>query len=150
MTASSYEPWNMLQRVNEELGRVLDEGRTGGRPETDGSSVVTSHWTPAVDIKEEPDRYVLTADLPGVAPGEIEITMENGMLVIKGERSFKDEKELEGFRRVERVYGSFYRRFSLPDTADPDGIEARSEHGVLLLTIPKRQQAKPRRISVGD
>ncbi|MEX2482015.1 MAG: Hsp20/alpha crystallin family protein [Gammaproteobacteria bacterium] len=116
----------------------------------DSSSSAVSHWAPAVDVHEEADRYVIVADVPGVQPDAIEVTMENGVLTISGER--QEEKRTENgstARRVERVYGSFYRRFTLPDTADAERVEARSAHGVLEISIPKKAQLQPRKIKVG-
>jgi HSP20 family protein len=112
------------------------------------SNVVTSAWRPAVDIKEETDRFVILADLPGVDPKDIEITAENGMLTVRGERKFEKDEEQEGFRRVERVRGTFYRRFSLPDTADTNGIKARGKDGVLEITLPKHEKVQPKKITV--
>lgn len=143
------EPWSMLQRFQDDLSRLLEDPRYGRAGEGDRSSVVTSEWTPAVDIKEEPERFVLLADVPGVDPGEIEITMEQGLLVVRGERRAPDPQESDRYRRVERVYGTFYRRFSLPDTADPERITARGENGVLEIVIPKQEKVQPRRIPVG-
>ena len=117
--------------------------------EEDNSSVVTSHWSPTVDIKEEKHRFVLFADIPGVDPKDIEITMDNGVLTIKGERALESEEERAGYRRMERARGTFHRRFSLPETADAERITARSSHGVLTIDIPKRDLATPRRIEVG-
>ncbi|NIR31232.1 MAG: Hsp20/alpha crystallin family protein [Gammaproteobacteria bacterium] len=143
-----YEPWNVLQRMHSDLGRLFDETRTW--PEQDASSVVTSHWAPAVDIREEDDRFVLTADVPGVEPKDIDLLMEDGMLVIKGERRWSDEERRESYRRVERSYGVFYRRFALPDNANPEGIQAKSRDGVLEVTIPKQEKEQPRRITVAS
>lgn len=146
MTLTRYEPWAALTRLQEDLNRLL-EGRwpTLGDEE---SRVVTSQWVPAVDIVEEPERFVLRADVPGVKPEDIEVTVENGMLTIKGERKEAHEEHKEGYRRIERVHGTFYRRFSLPDTADLDRIEAKNRHGVLEIVIPKKQEMQPRRIAV--
>ena len=94
------------------------------------------------------DRFVLTADIPGVDPADIEITMEQGVLTLKGERTLETQEEDKGYKRVERAHGAFYRRFSLPDTADPEQITASGKNGVLEITIPKKEQEKPRRISV--
>ncbi len=148
MALTRYDPWNVLSQFRDEMNRMFEE--TGARwpAEPDASSVVTSAWTPAVDIKENPDAYVLVADIPGVDPKDIDITMEGGVLTIRGERKHEETEEREGYRRRERIYGSFYRRFSLPDTADPDKIAARSKNGVVEITIPKREQAQPRRIAV--
>jgi HSP20 family protein len=101
-----------------------------------------------VDIKEEPERYILWADLPGISSDSIGITMENGILTLKGERQTEASVRREGLKRVERVYGSFYRRFSLPDTADADGITARYRKGVLEISIPKKAAIQPKKITV--
>ncbi|MFB3101211.1 MAG: Hsp20/alpha crystallin family protein, partial [Gammaproteobacteria bacterium] len=114
----------------------------------DYSNVVTSRWRPAVDIKEEEDRFVIYADLPGIDPKDIEITMDQGVLTLKGERSEETKEEREGYRRVERVSGSFYRRFSLPDTADSERIEAKGKNGVLEITLPKHEKVQARKITV--
>jgi HSP20 family protein len=111
---------------------------------------VTSHWSPAVDVKEEADRFVILADLPGVDPKDIEVSMENGVLSIRGERKSEKEEDRDGFHRVERVRGTFYRRFSLPDTADSERIEAHGKDGVLEIAIPKQKKVQPRKITVGS
>lgn len=141
-----YEPWHALQRMQGDLDRLLGLNREEANG--DLSNVVTSRWTPAVDIKEEDTKFVITADIPGVDPKEIDVTMENGILTIKGERKFEDEQQGEGYRRVERMHGTFYRRFSLPDQADPSKISAKSNHGVLEVTVPKVEKVLPRRIEV--
>jgi HSP20 family protein len=145
MYTTPYEPWNVLSNLNREVGRLLNSPRTGA---DDGSSVATSAWTPAVDIKEEEDRYLITADVPGVDPDDIDLTMENGVLTIKGERKLESDVKENGFRRVERTYGTFYRRFSLPNYADADNISANCKNGVLTVTVPKTEAVKPRRIEV--
>ncbi|MCH8162691.1 MAG: Hsp20/alpha crystallin family protein [Proteobacteria bacterium] len=149
MALVRYEPWNLLDRLQREfnLQNLLDPYAREVEGE-DNSNVVTSHWRPAVDIKEEEDRFVIYADLPGVDPEDIEITMEQGVLTLKGERSEETTKEREGYKRVERVNGSFYRRFSLPDIADAERIEAKGKNGVLEITLPKQEKAKPKRITV--
>ncbi len=149
MALVRYEPWNLLDRLQREfnLQNLLDPYVREVEGE-DNSNVVTSHWRPAVDIKEEEDRFVIYADLPGVDPEDIEITMEQGVLTLKGERSEETTKKREGYKRVERVNGSFYRRFSLPDIADAERIEAKGKNGVLEITLPKQEKAKPKRITV--
>ena len=109
---------------------------------------MATDWVPTVDVKEEPDRWVVLADVPGVDPADIEVSMEAGALTIRGHRKSESTDEREGWRRVERVSGSFYRRFSLPDTADTAGIKAKSNLGVLELTIPKQPKVQPKRIAV--
>jgi HSP20 family protein len=116
--------------------------------DSDASSVVTSQWVPRVDIKEEADRFVIFADLPGVDPNGIEVQMDKGILSIKGERSTGASEDGARFSRVERAHGVFYRRFALPDSANPEGVTAAGKHGVLEITIPKRPETTPRRIQV--
>ena len=147
MTVYRYEPWNLYRQLQSDINRVL-ESSLAGTGEEDNSSVVTSHWTPAVDIKEEKDRFVLYADVPGVDPGQISITMDNGVLTIKGERGEESEEERETYKRMERARGTFYRRFSLPDTADADRISAKGSHGTLEVVISKQERLQPRRINV--
>ena len=132
--------------LQDELQQVFE--RFFGDAETDSSSVVTSQWVPRVDIKEEPNRFVIFADLPGVDPSWIEIDMDKGVLSIKGERKTDAAAEGERWSRNERAHGVFYRRFALPDSANPDGIQATGKHGVLEISIPKRPEASPRRINV--
>lgn len=148
MSLRSYEPWNLLDRFQEQLNQLGYSNRELANSDNDQSNVVTSHWRPAVDIKEEADRFVITADLPGVDPKDIEITMENGVLSIKGERKSEIRDEKEGYKRVERVSGTFYRRFSLPDSADAERIEAKGKDGVLEVSLPKHEKVQPRRIAV--
>jgi len=140
-----YEPWTVLNNLNREVGRLLNSPRGGA---DDSSSVATSAWTPAVDIKEEEGRFLITADVPGVDPDDIDLTMENGVLTIKGERKMESDMKENGFRRVERLHGIFYRRFSLPDYADAENISASCRNGVLTVTVPKTDAVKPRRIEV--
>ncbi|QCO67792.1 Hsp20/alpha crystallin family protein [Luteimonas yindakuii] len=120
-----------------------------GDEDRDGSSVVTSQWTPRVDIKEEADRFVILADLPGVDPEDVEVLMDKGILSIRGERQAASRDENTSFSRIERRYGSFHRRFALPDSADPEGVTASGHNGVLEISIPKRPETTPRRIQVG-
>lgn len=114
----------------------------------DQSNVVTSQWAPRVDIKEENTRFVIYADIPGVDPAEIEIQMDKGILTIKGERKTASSEENTQFSRVERSHGVFYRRFSLPDSADAASITATGNQGVLEISIPKKPETTPRRIQV--
>ncbi len=140
-----HEPWRALRALSEEMNRTFGGTVANG----DESNVVTSSWVPAVDIKEEAERFVISADVPGVDPADIEVTMENGVLTIRGERKFESREDGEkGYRRVERLHGTFYRRFSLPDTADAEKITARGTHGVLEVVIPKQPAVQPKRISV--
>lgn len=127
-----------LAQFQRELSRFFDER----------SDVVTSDWAPRVDIKEFDDKFVLDADIPGVDPKDIDITMEDGVLSVRGKRELENVEERKNFRRVERSYGSFYRRFSLPETVDGDNIKATARDGVLTVEIPKLEKVQPRRIEI--
>lgn len=150
MALMRYQPMNTLSRLQQDLDRLMSTGDPTGLWGENGTSTwMDSDWTPSVDISEKEDRFLIHADVPGVDPKDIEITMDNGVLSIRGERVFKDEEENEGrYRRVERARGSFIRRFALPETADPDNIKARSNDGVLEISIMKGEKAKPRKIEV--
>jgi HSP20 family protein len=140
------DPWGLLRRFQNELDRLYDADSLAR--EGDGSRVVTSHWAPAVDIKEEGEQYVIRADIPGVESKDIDITMHDGNLVIRGERREERRDEGSGYKRTERAMGVFHRRFALPDTADSERIEASYKDGVLSVVIPKQRQARPRKIAV--
>ncbi len=144
MTLVRYEPWNLVNQFRREMDRFYDPANEVDET----SSVATSDWTPAVDIKETAEAFVIHADIPGVDPSDINVNMEDGILTIKGERESKSEEEQQDYKRVERSWGTFYRRFSLPDTADADKISAKSSHGVLEITIPKQEKVQARKISV--
>jgi HSP20 family protein len=146
MSLLRYQPWDAFTQVRDEMNRLLQSQL--GDQDTDSSRVVTSHWAPAVDIKEEQSRFVIYADLPGVKVEDIEITMDKGVLTVRGERKLEKEEDRNGYRRVERARGTFYRRFSLPDTADAERIQAKSRDGVLEIVIPKQEKSQPRKISV--
>lgn len=148
MNVVRYEPWGVLRRFQDEVNGLFGDFPGTAGSEGDRSSVVTSSWRPAVDIKEEDDRFVLKADIPGVEPKDIEVTMADGVLTIRGERKHESEKESNGYKRVERSYGSFYRRFSLPDSANSEDITAKGTNGVLEVVIPKHEKVQPRRITV--
>jgi len=138
MTLIRYEPWALVNRVQRELERALGNG-------ADSASV---SWIPHVDIHEEAERFVVVADLPGVENKDIEITADKGVLTIKGERRAEKQASKDGFQSVERATGTFLRRFTLPESVDAEAIKASHVNGVLEVTIPKRPQEQPRRISI--
>lgn len=147
MRTLRYEPWSMLSQMYKDMENLYSQ--TGQLPSSyEDSAIATSAWVPSVDIKEEENRFVIHADIPGVDPKEIEVTMENSVLTIKGERVSETKDERKNYKRIERVRGAFYRRFSLPDTADAEKIAAVGKHGVLEIVIPKREIAQPRKINV--
>lgn len=129
-----------------ELGRVLDRFAQAGQSAADGSV----GWVPRVDVKEEANRFVIFADLPGVDLDAIEVQMDKNVLSIRGERAAPEAGEEARFTRQERRHGAFARSFTLPETADAEGIVATGRNGVLEVVIPKRPEAAPRRIQVGS
>ncbi len=151
MTYIRYEPFNLLDRLHREVSRLgAYDSLANELADDDSSNIVVSHWRPAVDIKEEDKQFVIRTDIPGVDPKDIEITMEAGILSIKGERTVEEEDESGGYKRIERTHGTFYRRFSLPDTADAERIEARGKDGVLEIVLPQHEKVQPRRITVNS
>lgn len=137
--------WNAAG-IPEEIRHAFD--RFFQQEESDPSNVVTSQWAPRVDIKEEDKRFVIFVDVPGVDPADIEVSMEKGILTIKGERTVQNQEQTGRFTRIERAHGTFHRRFALPDSADPDGVTAIGRHGVLEIVIPKRAETTPRRVTI--
>ncbi len=108
-----------------------------------------SAFSPAFEVKETNDSFVVKADLPGVEEKDVDIALHNGVLTVSGMRQSEERKEGETYALYERQYGSFTRSFALPDIADGDRIAAKLEHGVLTLSIPKKAEAKPRKITLG-
>ena len=137
------DPLNLFDSVHQRLNNLAYSNNDGYH----NNSYVNS-WNPAVDIREEKDKFLIMADIPGVDPKDIEITMEDGVLTVKGERYSKTKNDDEMYKSLERSSGSFYRRFSLPDTADGEHIEAKGNNGVLEITIPKHEKVQPRKIEV--
>lgn len=151
MSLIRYEPYSLLNQLQKEFFKsTLSDPFIRESVKDDATDLSISHWRPAVDIKEEKDRYVIHADLPGVEAKDIEITMEDGVLTLKGERASEKTEDREGYKRVERVRGTFYRSFSLPDTADSAKVEAKSKDGVLEIVLPKLEKSQPRRITVNS
>jgi HSP20 family protein len=125
-----------LRVFQDSLSRLFSEPNTS-RP-----------WTPAVDILENENELVLKADLPEVDPKQVGIQIENGTLTLKGERRFEEQKNGKGYHRIERAYGAFVRAFSLPDTVEADKVKADYRNGVLTVTLPKKEIAKPRTVNI--
>jgi HSP20 family protein len=143
---SRYEPWSVVSQLQSEINRVfgnLGDGQT---------SSATAQWSPAVDVAEYADRFELLVDLPGVEPGSVEITLDNGVLSLAGERRHEKAataaQDAPQQQRFERQQGRFYRRFILPDTADAENVKASGRNGVLEISIAKHPKAQPRRITV--
>ena len=132
-------PWAAVAQMRREMGRRVC------RRSANADAV---QWRPVADVQETGDAYRLQLDIPGVDPKDINITLENGVLTVRGERAGEATSEDHGYRRIERAQGRFARRFGLPDDADADAITAKGENGVLAIHIAKREQDKPRQIAV--
>ncbi len=145
MSIDRYQPWSLMDQLRREMARMPPSS-----PGAEEGVATDSDWVPAVDIREEADGFIILADVPGVEPAAIEVHTENGLLTIAGERESEGKAAREGYKRVERSRGRFFRRFTLPDTADLESITAKSRNGVLEIRIPKLAQRQPRRISVVD
>jgi HSP20 family protein len=116
--------------------------------EAQGEEVSNRNWVPPVDIQETEEGYRLQAELPGLTKEDIDITLENNILRLSGERKFERDIKKESFHRVERTYGTFSRAFTLPQQVNAEGVQAGFENGVLTILVPKAEQAKPRKISI--
>lgn len=140
MTVVRYEPWALVNRFQKDMDRLF------AAPQT--TAAESGAWLPPVDIHEEAGQFILNVDLPGVDPAAVEITSDQGVLSIRGQRVDSRKQAHDGHRRIERVSGEFQRRFSLPETADVQNIKAKAVNGVLEVSIPKLAQVQPLRISV--
>ena len=140
MTLIPYRtPWSVLGSLQRELGQLQQLSDESGD---------AGNWIPSVDVREEKDKFCISADLPGVDPKDVEITVEGNSMTLRGSRSERSASEGEGYRRVERVQGSFCRRFNLPDSADSGSVKAESRNGVLNITVPKQEKELPRRVEI--
>src|SRR5690348_18205487 len=139
---SRFEPRG-ASTLQDQINRVFNEVLERTRDE---SNLTT--WAPAVDIFETEHELVVKADLPDIDPKDLDIRVENNILTIRGERKFEKKVDQDNYLRVERAYGSFARSFSLANTVNSEAIKADYQNGVLTLTIPKREEAKPKQIKV--
>jgi HSP20 family protein len=141
------DPWlEFLYNLERRMGRVFNEPMTGFDWQL--GDAATAAWTPVVDIFEEPEVLRITAEVPGVKPENVKILVEGNLLTIQGAKEQVAEAKAEKVHRYERIYGTFERTFTLPATVDAAHIKANYEMGVLTLTLPKVEKAKPRQITV--
>ena len=135
------EPWQSLRRLSnvldEAFGTFPEEGRT-----------VTASWYPACDVFEDKDAIKIVAEVPGVTPEDVKISLENNVLTIRGEKKQQAEERTERVHRYERSYGAFERTFVLPSSVDSERIEASYQNGILTVSVPKAERARPREIPV--
>jgi HSP20 family protein len=142
-TIARLEPFRGLSTLQGQFNRLLNESF---RNQGDESALTT--WAPAVDIYETPNELVVKTDLPDVNEKDIDVRVENNLLTIRGERKFEKSVSEENYLRVERTYGAFSRSFSLPNTVNAEAIGAEYKNGVLTVTLPKREESKPRQVKV--
>ena len=141
-----WEPFRDLVSLRDRMDRLFGEGFGRGWPTEEG--LTTGVWNPPVDVYETADSIVLKADLPDVTKDDVDISVHGNALTIRGERKREEEVKEKDFYRMERSYGSFTRSFTLPGTVDPEKIEAGFTGGVLTVTLPKREESKPKQIKV--
>ncbi len=141
-----WDPFKELGTIQERMNRIFDE--VWGRRPRGEEDYLSSAWIPAVDVRESRDALEIQVEVPGIDPKDVQVAVENGILVIKGSRNFEKATEAETYHRVERAYGSFERSFTLPTNVDPEKIKATYKHGVLNLSLAKREEAKPRSIAI--
>jgi len=142
-TLNRWEPFRGAATLQEQVNRLF-----GNVLEHSGEESNLTTWAPAVDIYETEHELVVKADLPEIDPKDLDIRVENNILTIRGERKFEKKVNEENYLRVERAYGSFSRSFSLANTVNSEAINADYQNGSLTLTIPKREEAKPKQIKV--
>jgi HSP20 family protein len=144
MAMSRWDPFRELSSIQNELNRLF--GRTFSTE--GGEAREAAAWLPAIDVAETQDRFVITAELPGVDPDDVDISVENSVLTLRGDRRFYRETKEDDFHRIERRFGNFARSITLPSTVDPERIRASFDAGVLTIEVPKKEEAKPRKIQI--
>jgi HSP20 family protein len=146
MAIVRWEPWRELGALQTEMNRLFNTAFES--PAGNGGGTLR-RWMPAMDVLEAGDHFLLRLDLPGVSQDQVSIELDDQTLTISGERTFEHEASKDGFQRVERASGAFQRSLTLPQGIDPEAITAGFDHGVLEVTIPKPEERKPRKISIG-
>jgi HSP20 family protein len=145
MAIVRWEPFRDLLTTQREFDRLFKEAFSPMSGETE---VSTRSWAPPVDIYETEDAIVLKAELPGIDPKDVEVRVEDNTLYLKGERNYEKEVKEQNYHRIERSYGSFARSFSLPNSIDAEKVKAEYKDGLLTLTMPKREETKPKTIKI--
>jgi HSP20 family protein len=149
MTLVRWDPFREFVQIQDRLNRVFSDAYGRGSVTNDEGLMTTGTWVPPVDIYQNGDQeLVLKTELPDMTREDIDITVDNGTLTIKGEKKLSSDVKEEQFHRIERRYGAFSRSFSLPQTVDPNKVSADYKQGVLTVRLPLREEAKPRSIKV--
>ena len=147
-TMMRWDPFQDLRSAQDEMAQMSPMLAHALGLHTQRGSATATAWAPALDISERKDAYLVTVELPGLKPEDLDITMEDGLLTIQGERQFTSESSEQRFHRVERRYGAFRRAITLPAHVMAEGIQASFEDGVLQILVPKAEEASPKRIQI--
>ncbi len=145
MAIIRWDPFRDMVTLREKMNRLFEDAVTHRGEDKD---LISSAWAPAVDIYEDENQLVLSAEVPGIEEKDVEIKIEDSTLIIQGERKMQKETKEENYHRIERAYGSFYRSFTLPNYIDQEKIRAEHENGVLKITMPKKPELKPRNVKI--
>jgi HSP20 family protein len=143
-----WNPTRETSNLTQRMERLFDEMVGRGLWRDSEERPLRGSWVPAINILEREDAMVITADLPGLKAEDVEVTVEEGTLSIRGERKLEEAAEGEAYHRVERLYGVFERNFTLPNSVDVEKIGARFSNGEMVLTLPKREESKPRSVTI--
>ena len=146
MNIIKWDPFRELEDISRQLNRVF--GRLPSRLEPDRELMAMADWTPNVDITETDTEYVIKGEIPGVKKEDVKITIENGMITLRGERKQEKEEKDKKFHRIERSYGSFMRSFRLPDNVDESAVKAEFKDGMINVTLPKAAKSKAKSVEV--
>jgi HSP20 family protein len=143
MAISVWSPFSELDRIQREVNRLFENTNRANQGEQD-----LAQWNPRIDVFEDPERFVFYAELPGLTAQQVNVSIENNLLTLSGERKFTHEDKRQNYHRIERLYGNFRRSFQLPTTVDTAKIQAEMKDGVLTLTLPKRTEVQPKQIKI--
>jgi HSP20 family protein len=146
MSIVRYDPFRDLRTLQDEVNRLFSTNLSRAFGD---EGIARGAWNPSVDIYENKDQIVLEAELPGMNREDFDLTVENNVITLRGERRFEKKDDGDNYHRVERSYGSFTRSFTLPQTVSAEGAQAEYRNGVLRVTLPKREEVKARRIEIG-
>lgn len=145
MSITKYDPFHDLRSLQDEVNRLF----TGAFPKsTPQEEILRGAWSPNIDIYENKEQLVLQAELPGMKTEEVDVSIENNVITISGERKFEKKEETDNYHRIERAFGSFSRSFTLPQTVTAEGATADFREGILTIALPKREETKARKIEV--
>jgi HSP20 family protein len=145
MALVKYNPLRELRSMQEQMNRLLN---VSWNHDISGEDMKDGIWQPAVDIYETADSIIIKAELPDVDQNDIDVRIEENTLTLKGERRHEDEVKKENYHRIERYFGTFQRSFSLPTTVDQENVAAICEKGILTITLPKKEETKPKQINI--